>query len=126
MTTDQPTPAASPLYKGVPPLPTETPALAEPRHQIADKHLQAPDPLLRELLLRQAAYWHRTALEAPTVGTGRAYDAAWELMAYDRRHGTWLGGLGPDSRTWSDDTGALDYTHREWTHWQASDTTASD
>lgn len=105
-------------YPGAPDLGQETGDLDKLRAHLAWNSIRT-GPEHREYLLRHAALLDRLHQADPSwaAGGNEALDAAWTLTGYDRLHGTWLGGFGPDSNTWKDENGALDYVRNEWRHW---------
>jgi hypothetical protein len=110
-------------YAGAPGLGVETAALDKLRAYLAE-HGTDTGPAYREYLLRHAAHLDRLHQADPAwvAGEDEALNAALFLTDYDRYHGTWLGGLGPDSNTWTDEDGALDYVRNEWRHWAQQNT----
>jgi hypothetical protein len=71
----------------------------------------------RDHLLHRAVAADRKHLADPGLHPDDYLNAALELMAYDRRYGTWAPGLpGPGSATWSDDDGPLEYVRAQRRH----------
>jgi len=106
-------------YADAPDLGHETAALHDLRQLLNGKRIDT-GLIYREYLLRHAAHLDRIHAD-PTwdAGEDQALDTAWELIQYDRTHATWLGGIGPDSATWTTEDGALQYVRREWRTWWA-------
>lgn len=70
----------------------------------------------RYRLLQRAVAADLAHQSDPALPPDDYLNAALELMAYDRRHGTWAPGTpGPGSATWSDDDGPLQYVRAQWT-----------
>lgn len=70
----------------------------------------------RGRLLQRAVVADEKHLADPAMLPDDYLNAALELMAYDRRYGTWApGSPGPGSATWSDDDGPLEYVRAQWT-----------
>jgi hypothetical protein len=69
----------------------------------------------RDRLLQCAVVADRHHLANPALNPDDYLNAALELMAFDRRYGTWApGSPGPGSATWSDDDGPLEYVRAQW------------
>lgn len=102
-------------YVNGPDLGAETEALHKLRRHLAEQGITT-GPARRDYLLRHAV--HLARLQAGTdwsSGEDEVLSAAWELIQYDRRYGTWSPTApGPDSATWSDEDGALEYIRTQW------------